>query len=479
MLPESWLNLAAVDTEQSDHFPTEAPESIQRLLSALPTDDKEARLLLLAATWHLQQQAGYIPAIDQRPLPAQATMDERPLCSQEAMHYLDRMIAGQYSSVLPEWFETVASSGKTIPTESHPILLNLGHAKQELQSQITPLLGQHGQWLAQESGRSRWRWIIPHSDTTWEEGKTEDRVRFLHQQRQSDPDQAREMLMAVWKQEDARTREKLLQSLTQNLCLGDESFLEQILDERGQQVRKVAADLLVQLPQSSFCQRMRDRTIPLIRLNRTGLRRKQTLTVTVPNAFTADMHRDNIQEKPSFWQTDTSPEAAWLAQMMSYVSPNYWCQHWDVTPQQLLAIVDKSDLPFDIMTTWGWASYRTRDYDFMTALLDGYLPQLDRDLLLLMARKLPTSQLETVAQHWLGDTKKELALDHPVWIVLQAHRQIWSENLVQLFLNNLNLYFRRRKKRRYNGLQSRALDFACYFALDMRVMTRKRLCNQL
>lgn len=477
MYPESWLNLATVGIEQSSQPHISCPPPLQHLLAQWPANQPEAKLLLAAAGFQLQQRAGYLPAQDKRPMPPPAAMDDRPICHPDAMRYLQVMLSGHHENALPEWFQAVAQQGQRIPPEALPLLLDTGRKQPDLQPYIAPLLGQRGDWLAQEGRSRKWDWLRLEVDTVWEEGKTAERTRLLHRLRQSEPERARKLLEATWAAENARTREEFLGCLQLNLSMADEPFLEQALDDRSKQVRRTALDLLACLPHSRFCQRMQARVTPLLKLERRGVARKRTLCVTVPETLTDPMKRDGIHSHQDRSQPSSTVETVGLAQMLSYIPPAIWCDLWQLSPAELLQAARQGKVPFDSPSIWGWASYRANDLDFMAYLLEHELKNIDADLARLMAATLPADRLETVSRPWLqpARTKEGLKSNHPAIPLLQVHQQPWSRDLTRLVLEALNRYLHRDNVRPDYLLRGMILDFAYFFPPPMKDDIRQTL----
>lgn len=475
MLPQGWVNLATVGTEQSDNPVVEIASPLAELLEQLPESGPEAKLLLAVAGLQLQQKAGYIPPQDRRSLPPPDEVDERPICSQDAMRYLHVMLTGHYEKAIFEWFRAVAERDQRIPAESLPLLLDTGRKQPELQSYIAPLLGQRGLWLAQEGRSRKWDWLRLDVEKVWNEGKTAERIHLLTRLRQTEPDQAREMLEATWTQENADAREKFLSCLAYNLSMVDEPFLEAALDDRGKQVRQTAVDLLALIPEARFCHRMQGRVAPLLEFTKTGLRRKPTLVFTLPEECTQAMKRDGIQNKIDATYQASSPEASWLAQMLRYVPPATWYRQWDFSPQALVQAARNGKAPFDIITVWGWASYRANDVDFMAYLLQDELKNLDNNLVSSLAQKLPAETLERVAHPWLTSVKEGLTAKHPVLPILQAHQQMWSREFTLAVLEALKRYLHRGNVRPDHVLRTAILDFACFFPVDIKGEVMKTL----
>jgi hypothetical protein len=84
-------------------------------------------------------------------------------------------------------------------------------------------------------------------ETTWTRGTPGLRARFIAERRKHDADAARALVEAVWAQENADTRVRLLMALETGLHDGDQPFLESIGKDRAPRVRALAQRFLARL----------------------------------------------------------------------------------------------------------------------------------------------------------------------------------------------------------------------------------------
>ncbi len=121
----------------------------------------------------------------------------------------------------------------------------------------------------------------------WEEGDADQRAVFLRRLRVTDPAEARRLLEEAFPDDSVKVRATLLPVLAERLGPEDEPFLAAVLaNDRGKEVRQIAAALLSRLLASAFARRMTARLDSCIRGERKILR-----TVTViepPDAFAPD-----------------------------------------------------------------------------------------------------------------------------------------------------------------------------------------------
>ncbi|WP_143219756.1 DUF5691 domain-containing protein [Actinomadura sp. CNU-125] len=93
----------------------------------------------------------------------------------------------------------------------------------------------------------------------WRSGTRHRRAAYLSRLRGTDPAAARALLRESWDREPAPDRAAFLGTFAWGLSLDDEPFLEAALDDRGKDVRQLAADLLARLPGTAYGERMAER----------------------------------------------------------------------------------------------------------------------------------------------------------------------------------------------------------------------------
>jgi hypothetical protein len=169
--------------------------------------------------------------------------------------------------------------------------------------------------------------------------------------------------------------------------MADEPFLEERLDDRSIAVRRAAADLLADLPESRLSLRMQARLLPLLRLESKGLlRRTEVLEVMLPEGADAAMQRDGIRPQAG---GQAGAKASLVAQMLALVPPSLWSRGFSRSPQELLAAAAASDWKEWLRTAWVKAAARHGDREWARALVQALgeqatpvlhlLPEQERD----------------------------------------------------------------------------------------------------
>jgi hypothetical protein len=364
--------------------PQDAPLAIERASA-------EAALLARAATTAVVRRAGARPRTAP-PLEEPAPDETLPRCSARAGALLAAILDGDFPAVLPEWLGLAARRRVRAPEEILPALLTLARGKER--TLALAVIGERGLWLARL--REDWAWAAA-GDDAWETGGLEAREAWLRAARERDPGAARAALEETWPREDPRERAALLVQLRDGLEPGDEPFLETALDDRRQEVRAVAAELLSALPGSAFAARAAERARPLLRLQR-GLRMR--IEAELPEALDEAAERDIVLTKPP---RGTGERAWWLRRLIASAPLELWERELGRGPDGLTGLPVRDDLEGAVRGGWADAAVAQADPAWAAALLPR---SLDPRLVDVM----PRDAAERVLAGALEDPRADAAL---------------------------------------------------------------------
>ncbi|MGE0127484.1 MAG: DUF5691 domain-containing protein [Blastocatellales bacterium] len=276
---------------------------------------------------------------------------------------LAMMLRGEYPELLPEWLAQVAAAGKRTPEELLPPLLELGHVKPDLYEFITPALGRRGRWLA--AYNPDWRYAVScDEETFWENNKLAHKREFLKLLRKQDAACARALLVKVWEQETPRDRVEYLGLFIHGLSSDDEPLLERALDDQWSLVRRAAASLLANLPDSAFVGRMIERARQFVSFRQTK-RGKVEIEIVLPAERDAGMTRDGIA-KAQYLQI--GERAGWLQQIFETLPLSCWQEWSQKTPQEILKIAKQNEWKELLLNAWRQAAARSGDVEWIECL---------------------------------------------------------------------------------------------------------------
>ena len=127
-------------------------------------DENAARdALRNAGISHLQQQAGWMPSQTKRPLPQPAPAEERPLCSPQAIAYLEKVLTAKHLNMMPHWLREIYSRGERLPDEYIPIMLDRLPRTTKLRRLfpiVLHVIGARGNWLIHINQKPIWKRIL-------------------------------------------------------------------------------------------------------------------------------------------------------------------------------------------------------------------------------------------------------------------------------------------------------------------------------
>jgi hypothetical protein len=351
------VSVALLGTERRD-----PPALADPALAGLAGGSTEGRLLSAAGSLAVFRRAGRL-APPAPPLPEAAPAEALPACGAAAAYRL-LLLLDDHRALLPEWLRAVAARGLRVPAERLPDLLEAATASQALRTDVEPVLGERGRWLA---GRSaRWGWAAPlpageeERQALWLTGTRPERHRLFSELRRTRPAEARELLERGFAREEASDRAWFTGALGEGLSPADEPLLESALDDRRQEVRYAAARLLARLPGSALGRRMTERTVPLLRVENGAIR------ATLPDDLDESAARDGIIRRPS---SGTGERAWWLHQLVASTPLAAW-DAVGLTPELAATLPVTGDLEVPLRRGFAQAAEAQRDSRWATAFLN-------------------------------------------------------------------------------------------------------------
>lgn len=396
-----------------------------------PAAGPEELLLAAAAISGLASAAGYAPASVSVPAILPAGKETLQALSASAARLLQRMLAGEFSDVLPEFLRLAAQNQMHLLPETLPALLELG--KGELRPLLKAVIGVRGRWLAAQN--PDWAGMLERDpQDAWEHGMRSERLEALEHQRAANPQQARAWVQSTWAQDAPEDRAAFVSAFSIRLSMDDEPFLENCLDDRRKEVRSAALELLTRLPQSRLVQRMLVRLENVLKL-KTKFLGGITLEVHLPDESDAAIKRDlpGAMSLPK----KMGEKALGLAHMLAAVPPSIWSQKWGKTPENLVHAALDSEWKIPLILGFWLATLRARDADWAEALAILRLkqgkdfPALEGQSLGALAAILSASQVENLAVTFIRPPSSELDDTHPLLGMLEACAYPWSARMAR------------------------------------------------
>jgi hypothetical protein len=411
---------------------------------AIPSDDKERRLLLEAGARAIYYQAGYIPqTIATQEM---APTEEVPACSPEAAEMLKHILADTETELQVLALERLRAANLRLPPELLPTALDM--PDENIRRLLRPLIGKRGVWLSEfnpawawvreESGATDGTFSLADAETLWREGIAARRLEALRWVRATDARLAGQWVEAAWKGEKAELRVELVRALHVDLGPDDESLLERAVDDRAGSVRSEAAETLRRLPNSALMGRMAERADAMIAYT------KDALNIKLPATLDVAWQRDGIVTQTAGRKGEGS---WWLVQVLANVPPSHWEARFNISPEALVALAASSKLGLPLLEGWTRAASDFGEESWLIALAEFWSQPIQRrdlqqragDMYTLLAPHLPQSLQEETVMKLLDDMASESSGPTFLEAISKVTRP-WSEALGEAYLRGLRAF---------------------------------------
>ena len=264
------------------------------------------------------------------------------------------MLGGEYPDLLAEWLTAVAARGLRPVPQSLPALLDrarrAGPADSGLARLVAEAGGPRAEWLARLN--PDWEFVtvaVLADQDAWRLGNPAQRRRYLASLLASDPDAARDLIRGGWSAAGPAERVMFLSVLAGWLSPADEPLLEAALDDRAEDVRSRAANLLASLPGSAHGQRMAERALRCVRLEHGA--RGPRLLIMPPTAGPSQPDRTRL-----------------MLEVVARTPLRTWTDGFGLTAAQVVAVPSGDWSPV-LFTGWARAAIAQRDQAWMAALI--------------------------------------------------------------------------------------------------------------
>ncbi|PBC38388.1 hypothetical protein CJ178_29165 [Rhodococcus sp. ACPA4] len=219
---------------------------------------------------------------------------ERPTLPASAITHMTSLLETRSPS-LPEWFEVAETYRYVAPAPTVPALMEAARTHLEHREALLRLAGPRGQYLADHNPAwAQLRRVGSRRDELWLSPDPDDRLAWFDYIRTVDPALATEELDIAWDNEPADLRREFLSRLSVGLGEHDYDILERGLDDLSPPVRERSIQLLRQLPESPFAERMATRAHTWVRLETKPLRPR--LVIRLPGSLDDKAPRDGIED---------------------------------------------------------------------------------------------------------------------------------------------------------------------------------------
>lgn len=213
-------------------------------------------LTSLSLLHYLRKGASQLPKLDHQL--SKAPKETNSLPSPKLCRLVERMLSEEdLQPILSEYIELSAVHNLLLPPESLPYLFKTHRNHQEQRQLIRQVMGQRGEWLA----RQNTAWIMfsqQFKTEAWYYGSPEERLAYFTALRREDPEKSRDLLEADWDREARSIQLPFLSCFRHGISIEDVPFLSSCLKQPDQTINTLSAQLLMQLPESDFYQKVKE-----------------------------------------------------------------------------------------------------------------------------------------------------------------------------------------------------------------------------
>lgn len=447
---------ALLGTERTQLDTKILPQNIQTLLEKADKTDKEAFFLKAAALTLTYRKAGQLPS--QTPLleTGAAPKETLPFAPPQYMSLLKRLLDkgnNHFIALHKLLLGKMRQQGLVIPYESVCDVLKLLENTQfkSLAPVINAVVGERGRWLQQFN--PLWQYNTTDSfDTIWAEGKTAERREALSELRQTQPQKAFELIKSIWENENARDRKEWLKIIAQNIQPDEWSFVQDIYNALSeptatakainQEMREMAAHILIQCPDSDLFLSLVNRLKPYVSNKKTLLGLKSKTVFNIPQEEDAFFNKETMKTALELTDTPSTNELLteyWFRYLLQHLHPQAWekvfeTDNW-IDILGFLEETDKAITSKKSLQRYSFTQYLSlgiAKVQYRKAALS-YIE--NHEVSLFNAEILNVLSLEELESFFLKHIHSD-RIDSPFSILLKEGWK-WSENLSQHILTYL------------------------------------------
>jgi hypothetical protein len=353
------INTSLLGTGRKPLDPAFLPDELRPAVSPTAPADPEAQLLKTSALATQYVRAGtgaqslVLPSL---PVCAPETAAYSPA---EANRLLSTLLAEESpcGPLLEYWLDKCRAKGWIVPPDYLVRVLAAGAEKkyQHLQSNIRPVVGKRGLWLA--SRHEAWEYVLQSDadlELLWQEGRPAQRKEAFSALRERDPALALSWLEQSWSGESAKDRKDFLERLKSKLNPGDETFLtgcrEEVLGLGSkakavhQEIKALTTQLLLSLPGSALSRQVWERVRPYFQQSRKffSLSGGQHISLVLPGGEDTFFNVSIMHGQFGFDKSSPLPGYTdaqyWLSELIRCIPPLRWQEHFGTDAAGALAL---------------------------------------------------------------------------------------------------------------------------------------------
>ena len=341
------IQTALIGTDKQSVPVNDIGEDLLPAITAISNNiaiDKEEQFLQIAATVFNYRQSGAEAMVKQDISIAICGAETLPYCSKAAMASLKDILHEDSNGLLALWLQYCSNKQQVVEPALLPLLFDKAVQQKQLRQYAPTCFGKRGAWLSQFN--SEWNFATDASDEAlWQTGTPDQRKKTLQQLRATNAAQAREWLQQTWPQENAASKQNLLEAFAINLSAADVPWLESLTNEKSQKVKEDVLGLLKQVPTSTIVQQyiaLLQQSIS-IKKEKTmfGLSSKQVLQIALPSTIDEQLTQSGMEKLSN--QKEFTDDEFILFQLLQNIPPSVLEAHLQLLAGDIIELLQKED----------------------------------------------------------------------------------------------------------------------------------------
>jgi hypothetical protein len=423
------VNKAMLGSSKLQVRSTDLPEAITTVLDVQDSDDSEENFLRFTSLIYQFRQAGALPRNLQTIAQPPSETETKPYAPEIANEVLKTVLEENLFQFLQLWLARCDAKGLCIAPELMPRLLDEALENKELRKVVVRVCGKRGEWLSRLNPQWNFNEVSLDPTTLWETGKPDERKQVLRELRQTNPNEALNLLQRTWNAEGANEKVAFLEILENGLSAADLSWLES-LKEKSQRVSSAILDLLKAIPASTVVQAYGDILKKAVNLKKgkalLGLVNKETIEINHNFPFPDSVFKSGIEKLSS--DKNVSDQQFIFAQLVSSVPPSFWNDHFKLPTDVIIGLFQKDKQTAFYVPALAMAAIKFKDVAWIRNLLDHGDAALMNSSIVPLVSGLNGKDRDTYAQKFFQEDSPEM-----IQLMLNSVDE-WSMNFAKLVL---------------------------------------------
>lgn len=364
---ESLLKQSFMGLDRKHQSDPAIQTALSQVFSGLPPDmDPKEQIALLASLKKVN-------------LKAESLSDsELNLAPQQSLPVADGLmeLVKKYGSklmtlFLPEILSCLKQAKQSVPFYFLPETIEYLMEKPMVLPQFYPVLGNRGHWLIQLN--PEWQSIQP---SLLLEALEQERLGSWKAQSklikqgvfpllfQDEPQNAWIVFRHFWDLSSLPEKKQLLHFLEHRVRPEYQDFLENLLDSKSLEIRRLSASLLAELPESGWSHRIKNRLDDWMQIKGNAFT-KRKIIFDLPKRIDPLAARDGWIAKGRSLEIESEEL---IRSIFSLLPPRFWSEHFELDAEGLILIIERSHDAPHILSGIMESSLRYQAIDWQTAI---------------------------------------------------------------------------------------------------------------